>query len=148
MGCDWYKIKQISAVGFFVPFDPKEYEKWIETLKSYANYGCIICADTEDGENLNLRLFIYDKTTLFRTKIMIPGPYDIQLSDHHTLIQEYNTKGYSDEIQNMSLDFDHPCSYWNLLTTMGVGHFLKEDKDIDINFFKSIEEYKEYFGYQ
>lgn len=148
MGCDWYKIKQISAVGFFVSLDPKEYQKWIETLLSNDNYGCILCSNTEDGENLIIRLFIYDKRTLFRTSLSIPGPYDIELCDHQTQIEEYNTKGYSDEIQNMSLDFYHKCSYWNLLTTMGVGHFFKDDKDIDIKFFKSIEEYKEYFGYQ
>jgi hypothetical protein len=147
MGCDWYRIKHISAVGFFVPFDTKEYEKSLETLMSNENYGCILCPDTEDGEKLILRLFIYDKRTLFRTNLSIPGPYEITLSDHYTVIQEHNTKGYSDEIENMSLDFNKKCSYWNLLTTMGVGHFFKDSKDIDINFFKTIKEYKEHFGY-
>lgn len=147
MGCNWYQIKQISAVGFFVPYESNEYEKYLEMLFSNENYGCIVCGDTEDGENIIFRLFIYDKRTLFRTKISIPGPYEIELSCHHTSIEEYNTKGYLNEIENMSLEFYKKCSYWNLLTTMGVGHFLKEDKDININFFKSIEEYKEYFGY-
>lgn len=146
MGCNWYVIKQISAVGFFIPCLQKEYDEFIELLND--NYGCIICGDTEDGEEVIIRLFIYDKKTLFRTKISLPGPYEINLCDHQTLLQEYNTKGYLNEIENMSLEFHKKCSYWNLLTTMGVGHFLKDDKDIDINFFKTIQEYKEYFGYQ
>jgi hypothetical protein len=148
MGCEWYSIKQISAVGFFIQCLQKEYDELIEILTSDDNYGCIIFGDTEDGEEVIIQLFIFDKKTLFRTKLSLPGPYEINLCNHQTLLQEYNTKGYLDKIETMSLNFDKKCSYWNLLTTMGVGHFLKPEKSIDINFFKTIQEYKEHFGYQ
>jgi hypothetical protein len=147
MGCDWYNIKQISAVGFFVSYDPKIVPEWLETLLENENYGCILCVNTEDGETILFKLFIYDKRTLFRTKLQLPGPYSIELSDHHTSINEINVKVFQNEIENMYLDFDQKCSYWNLLTTMGIGHFLKEGKEIDINFYKTIIEFKEYYGY-
>ncbi len=145
MGCDWYSLKQISAVGFSIPCLPKEYDEFMDKLDE--NYECIIYGDTEDGEELILRLFIYDKNTLFRTKLTFPGPYTIDFCNHQTLLQEFNTNGFLNEIENMSSYFSRKCTYWNLLTTMGLGHFLKEDKNVDIKFFKTIQEYKEYFGY-
>jgi hypothetical protein len=149
MGCDWYKFKTVSGVGFRVT--EEQYLVYKELLGPV--YTGLLFSEWH-YEGVTTYVFIYDKDTTSYNQIEVPGPYTIDFSDHCTEYTEQKklVKFFQDKINIMKIKFDlddEVCSYWSISTTMGVGEF---ELTIcpEVNYgraFSSVKEYREYYGY-
>jgi hypothetical protein len=130
MGCDWYTIKSYTGVGAMLESDA------YANLNNHSKhkYKCKLLADSEDGDSVIVKYFIYDPSTLVKNKISVPGPYEIFLSDHSTSFKIIEGL-YESEIHQMKNETNLPCVYWSILTTMGVENYMDADK------------FKDYYGY-
>lgn len=149
MGCDWYTFHSVTCVGFIVT--KEQYQVYKHMLGE--KYGCFIYSEP-NGENITTYIFIYDKETIIYNTISVPGPYDIDNSDNSTEIfeQTHMVKFFQNQIDQMRSHFDpheETCTYWSVLTTLGIGEFelslFKDDKYAHT--FTSIDDYCEYHGY-
>jgi len=155
MGCDWYYVRQISGIGFSVPFS-EEYYKSIQGLLSNERYQSMIYSEIDENREMEkyrssvkCSLFIYDSRTCLYGHISIPGPYEITLSDNYTYLTEEKHYGafFDESIHEMESVFhnENRICYWNMLTTFGVGTF-DYDKE-SLRKFKCLDDYLDYFGY-
>lgn len=138
MGCDWYKIKSITGVGF----STSDISKYKSLLDLTNRYKCYIYADHDENGEIVVRYFIYDVDTLLETNISVPGPYDIEPHDHSVEYQkktEYN-KYFGSDIQDLNkyFDLDETSNFCSLLTTAGVEKYGEFPND---------QKFKEYYGY-
>ena len=151
MGCDWYTITHISADGFIVKNVTELDLKRLNEIKSdYIELVIFADCKTNHKENLEVNLFIYDKRTLTKNKISVPGPYEISFTDHKTNIKEnFNINlTLTPEILSLQQKFDVRCSNWSIITSMGIGKFgMNNEKTKDFYNFDSLQNFKSYYGY-
>ena len=138
MGCDWYKIKSITGVGFTT----NDISKYNSLLDLNNRYKCYIYADRDENWEIVVRYFIYDVDTLQKTNISVPGPYDIEPHDHSVVFQdkiELN-KYFETDIHDLNTYFylDGTSNFCSLLTSAGIKKYGK---------FPNKQKFKEYFCY-
>lgn len=144
MGCDWYTITSITAVGFFVD---KITDKIRDKLKENGLFRCYRFAIPLDAKNVMVKYLVYDTDTRVKTKISIPGQYEIHLTDHNVIYEVVDDRSlYSEnfkneiEYMNQFFEFDNPnVFYCKILTSAGIKHYSI--------YGGSDEEFKEYYGY-
>lgn len=149
MGCDWYSIIQINAIGFIKPVKNDLDLKDILNQIKDQNVEILIFSKLENGKISNF-VFICEPKSLIVNELSVPGPYEIALSDHSTKIR--NEKSYSSifekELKNFDQIFLNEGSnhyYYSILTSMGVGIIGKSQQ---LKSFKSISDYNDYHGYE
>lgn len=150
MGCDWYNFISVSGVGFRVT--EEQYLIYKDLMGP--DYTGLIFSEGDECKVITY-IFICDKETGTYNQIEVPGPYTIDLSDHCTTYTEQKqmVQFFHDKINTMKMRFDLQegvCSYWSILTTMGVGEFelsVCPDEKYKTNVFPSVEKYREYHGY-
>lgn len=78
MGCDWYTIKSITGVGYFI--EGSLTDKYQRLLNQNGKYECFRFAIPLHHDKVSIWHWIYDIDTLQKTKISIPGQYEIYLT--------------------------------------------------------------------
>lgn len=104
-------LSQLMAVGFIV--DEDEYETIISIINVQHNYHSLIYRIQENDNFIN-KLFVYDKSTVFYSKILEYGMKEIDLN-MKSHIMNYELGLYSNEVQRMESIFSRKCSYWNMV---------------------------------
>ncbi len=127
MGCDWYSIKSIQAIGFFTD---EITEEMLEILNNpESNFMCYTIAKyTGKGgkdEQVVVTYFIYHVPSLIKNSISIPGPYEIVTTDYRQKIKKLDRK--VDDIKNPFED--NELSHWNMLTSLGIQKGIKDKEN-------------------
>ena len=157
MGCDWYTITNVSAVGFTITVD--QYDHFKDHLGQ--EYGCLIYSEPvyENGvTTIQTCLFLYDVETQTHEDIGLPGSYITEIEDNSTLLveQKHMYKFFQDRIATMITRFDlkgcstdKTCAYWLLLTNLSIGRLVSklptDGKHPEM--FTSVNDYRNYHGY-
>lgn len=136
MGCDWYFIKSVGALGF--PIDADDYDKYKNVIMNNNCYSSYIFRYDDDT-----LIFIYDISTISVQELNIPGPYEITEQDTVIQKQQCMTEVLKEKTEEMKKQFNVDCGYHTLLTTETIGEYVSSMFEV----YDSIQDYEEACGF-